>query len=82
MYAFGLILYEMCTLKMPKLGLEGLSDDELPSMYSIELRSLISSLLSRSRGDRPTASQVKQDLSRMSSSGWIEGLLSVLGIRG
>ena len=60
-YAFGCILHRLCTLEDPVL-LDDLRPTEILGDYSITLLSLISSMLSSERDERPTASQVKEQL--------------------
>ncbi|ORY09003.1 kinase-like domain-containing protein [Clohesyomyces aquaticus] len=60
-YAFGCILFRLCTLKHP-FEAAGLQPREISRAYSIDLLSLISTMLSIERVDRPTAAQVKEQL--------------------
>lgn len=60
-YAFGCILYRLCTLSNPVI-LDDIKPCDISANYSIELLSLISSMLSMERDERPTASAVKEQL--------------------
>lgn len=60
-YAFGCILHRLCTLEDPTV-LDDIKPTEISGEYSISLLSLISSMLSSERDERPTASQVKEQL--------------------
>ncbi|KAF2659831.1 kinase-like protein [Lophiostoma macrostomum CBS 122681] len=60
-YAFGCVLYRLCTLRDPDQA-AGLKPSEISQDYSIDLLSLVSSMLSYDRVDRPTASEVKDML--------------------
>ncbi|KAF2257894.1 kinase-like protein, partial [Lojkania enalia] len=61
-YAFGCVLFRLCTLKHPSLPLAGIKPLEVSKDYSINLLSLISSMLSIDRFKRPTAFEVKEQL--------------------
>lgn len=60
-YAFGCILYRLCTLEDPAV-LDDLKPMDITGDYSMTLISLVSSMLSSERDKRPTASQVKGQL--------------------
>lgn len=60
-YAFGCILHRICTLEEPKI-LDDTKPNDIAGDYSFELLSLVSSMLSSKREDRPTATQVKERL--------------------
>lgn len=60
-YAFGCILHRLCTLEQPEI-LDDVKPFDISADYSMELLSLVSSMLSTDRNERPTASQVKQQL--------------------
>ncbi|CAO2651821.1 Nn.00g001040.m01.CDS01 [Neocucurbitaria sp. VM-36] len=63
-YAFGCILYRLCTLEDPAI-LDDIKPSDISLDYSIELLSLTSSMLSVDRDDRPTASQVREQLATL-----------------
>jgi serine/threonine protein kinase len=60
-YAFGCILYRLCTLVEP-IVLDDIKPRDISMDYSTELLSLISTMLSSERDARPTAAQVKDQL--------------------
>lgn len=60
-YAFGCILYRLCTLSDP-LIIDDIKPSDITADYSIELLSLISSMLGTDRDERPTATQIKNQL--------------------
>jgi serine/threonine protein kinase len=60
-YAFGCILYRLCSLEEPGL-LDNFNPSEMSMNYSVELLKLISTMLSSERDERPTAVQVKDRL--------------------
>jgi serine/threonine protein kinase len=60
-YAFGCILHRLCTLDDPTI-LDDIKPTDILGDYSIELLTLISSMLSFERDARPTALQVKEQL--------------------
>lgn len=60
-YAFGCILHRLCTLEDP-VTLDDIKPAQIPGDYSLTLLSLISSMLTSERDERPTASQVKEQL--------------------
>lgn len=64
-YAFGCILYRLCTLENPVI-LDDLKPCDIPADYSMELLSLVCSMLSTDRDERPTALQIKDQLAAMS----------------
>jgi serine/threonine protein kinase len=61
-YAFGCILYRLCTLAEPMI-LDDVKPTDISLDYSIDLLSLISTMLGTERDSRPTATQVKEQLS-------------------
>jgi hypothetical protein len=63
-YAFGCILYRLCSLTEPTV-VDDIDPQDISVGYHIELLNLISSMLSSERGARPTATQVKEDLTAM-----------------
>jgi serine/threonine protein kinase len=60
-YAFGCILYRLCSLEDPSV-LDDVKPLDISGEYSLELLSLISSMLGSERDSRPTATQVKTNL--------------------
>ena len=60
-YAFGCILYRLCTLEDPAV-LDDVEPMEISGEYSLEMLNLISSMLRPERENRPTATQVRTDL--------------------
>ena len=60
-YAFGCILYRLCTLEDPSV-LDDVKPLDISGEYSLELLNLISSMLGFERDSRPTATQVRTDL--------------------
>jgi hypothetical protein len=60
-YAFGCILYRLCTLEDPSI-LDDVKPMDIPGDYSLELLNLISAMLKSERDGRPTATQVKTNL--------------------
>jgi serine/threonine protein kinase len=60
-YAFGCILYRLCSLREPTV-IDDIEPLDISVGYHIELINLISSMLSSERDARPTATQVKDDL--------------------
>jgi serine/threonine protein kinase len=60
-YAFGCILYRLCTLEDPSV-LDDVKPLDISGEYSLGLLSLISSMLGSERDSRPTATQVRTDL--------------------
>jgi serine/threonine protein kinase len=60
-YAFGCILYHLCTLEDPHL-LDNIKPEDVPADYSMSLLYVVSSMLSTNPDERPTASQVKEQL--------------------
>jgi hypothetical protein len=60
-YAVGCTLYRFCTLAEP-IVVDDIKPRTISFNYSIELLSLISSMISSERGARPTASQFKAQI--------------------
>ena len=60
-YAFGCILYRLCTLEDPSI-LDDVRPLDISGDYSMELLNLISAMLKSERDGRPTATQVKTTL--------------------
>lgn len=65
-YAFGCVLHRLCTLEDPFV-LDDLKPTKILGDYSITLLSLISSMISSERDERPTASQVKEQLAAIAN---------------
>lgn len=61
-YAFGCILYRLCTLSDIVFVLDDIKPSDISADYSMELLSLTSSMLSLDRDERPTATQAKEKL--------------------
>ncbi|KAL5119891.1 hypothetical protein ACEQ8H_002253 [Pleosporales sp. CAS-2024a] len=61
-YAFGCILYRLCSLTEPVI-VDDIEAKHISMDYSMHLLSLISTMLRSDRDERPTASQVKDQLS-------------------
>ncbi|KAF2865140.1 kinase-like domain-containing protein [Massariosphaeria phaeospora] len=62
-YAFGCILFRLCTLQDPHpFEVDDVKPRDISTNYSIGLLVLVSSMLCAERDDRPTASEVKQRL--------------------
>ena len=60
-YPLGLMLYKMCTLRLPT-DRTNITPADIPSTYSNGLRDLISNMLKMSRDQRPTAAEVVSSL--------------------
>jgi serine/threonine protein kinase len=57
-YAFGCILYRLCSLAEP-MAIDDIKPLDISENYSIELLTLTSTMLSSERDERPTATQTK-----------------------